>query len=318
MPAPRDRDSLIKAATMYFIDGRSQADIATTFQTSRSNVSRMLTAARAQNLVQIRVVDYAIRDAELEEALKARFNLDLALVAAFAPGSDPLNQVGTLAAEWLESSLTHGQTLGLSWGRTVQAMSAALLTDRPRDVQVIPLVGGLSVTASLTSAQELVRQVADKLGGTCRYLHAPALLRSSLARNALMDEPSVSSEIERGHRADVAVVGIGSAGSGSSRQILDSLQLDERRHAEFILSDPAGDICCRFFNNEGRQIPGAVYDQVLAVDLHELRRGVPRRVGVASGIAKTQAALGAIRGDLVNAVVVDARLAEGLLERTTE
>jgi len=57
MPAPRDRLSLIKAARMYFLDGRSQDDIARAIGTSRSNVSRMLSAARAQGVVEIRVHD---------------------------------------------------------------------------------------------------------------------------------------------------------------------------------------------------------------------------------------------------------------------
>ena len=40
---------------MYFLDGRSQDDVARVLGTSRSNVSRMLTAARAQGIVEIRV-----------------------------------------------------------------------------------------------------------------------------------------------------------------------------------------------------------------------------------------------------------------------
>jgi len=41
---------LIKTARMHFLDGRSQDDIARVLGTSRSNVSRMLTAARAQGI----------------------------------------------------------------------------------------------------------------------------------------------------------------------------------------------------------------------------------------------------------------------------
>ena len=55
MPAPRDRAALIKAARMYFLDGRSQDDVARALGTSRSNVSRILSAARAQGIVEIRV-----------------------------------------------------------------------------------------------------------------------------------------------------------------------------------------------------------------------------------------------------------------------
>ncbi len=61
MPAPRDRSALIKAARMYFLDGRSQDDVARALGTSRSNVSRMLSAARAQGIVEIRVQEQTSR-----------------------------------------------------------------------------------------------------------------------------------------------------------------------------------------------------------------------------------------------------------------
>ena len=57
MPAPRDRSALVKAARMYFLDGQSQDEVARALGTSRSNVSRMLSAARAQGIVEIRVHD---------------------------------------------------------------------------------------------------------------------------------------------------------------------------------------------------------------------------------------------------------------------
>ncbi len=53
---------------MYFLDGRSQDDVARALGTSRSNVSRRLTAARAQAIVEIRVHDQTTRAVELEQA----------------------------------------------------------------------------------------------------------------------------------------------------------------------------------------------------------------------------------------------------------
>ena len=88
MPAPRDRAALIKAARMYFLDGRSQDDVARALGTSRSNVSRMLSAARAQGIVEIRVHDQTTRAADLEQALAEQFGLAHVRVAAFRPGGD--------------------------------------------------------------------------------------------------------------------------------------------------------------------------------------------------------------------------------------
>ena len=88
MPAPRDRAALVKAARMYFLDNRSQDDVARALGTSRSNVSRMLSAARAQGIVEIRVHDQISREKDLEQALDERFHLEHVQVAAFRPGVD--------------------------------------------------------------------------------------------------------------------------------------------------------------------------------------------------------------------------------------
>ena len=66
MPAPRDPELLAKAARLYFLDDRSQDDVATILGTTRSNVSRMVRKARDLGIVEIRIVAPAQRDQELE------------------------------------------------------------------------------------------------------------------------------------------------------------------------------------------------------------------------------------------------------------
>src|SRR5690349_2115751 len=261
MPPARDRNALIKAARMYFVDNRSQDDIARGFGTSRSNVSRMLTAARAQGIVEIRVHDQTVRSADLEYALRDRFALGEVRVAAFRPGGEAVAAAGDLAAARLDDTLQDGQVLGLSWGTTLQAMVAAVAADRPRDVEIVPLVGGLSTVGSLVAGQELVRELAGRLGATYRYLHAPGVLRAEAAREALLAEPAVRDVLERARSADIAMVGIGAFGVGSSKVILDGLGLSPGEHDAFLACAPVGDTCCRFFDAQGRAIDGPVHDR---------------------------------------------------------
>jgi DNA-binding transcriptional regulator LsrR (DeoR family) len=312
MPAPRDRAALIKAARMYFLDGRSQDDVARALGTSRSNVSRMLTAARAQGIVEIRVHDQTSREKELEQALQERFELAHVRVAAFRPGVDALAAAGDLAAQWLDESLRDGQVLGLSWGTSLQAMVESFSVDQPRSVEVVPLIGGLSPADSFVAGQELVRELAGRLGATYRYLHAPALLRSETARDALLAEPTVAEVLERAKAADIAMVGIGSVGTGSSSEMLHWLGLSDGERQAFLASEPIGDTCCRFFDAAGRAVPGVVQDRVLAVDLDDLRR-IPTVIGVATGVEKARGVLGALRGALIDGLITDASLALALL-----
>lgn len=312
MPAPRDRTALVKAARMYFLDGRSQDDVARTLGTSRSNVSRMLTAARAQGIVEIRVHEHTARSPELEQALRERFGLRHARVAAFRPGADLPAAAGDLAAQWLDESLRDGQVLALSWGTSLQAMVEAFSVDQPRRVEVLPLVGGLSTVSSLVSGEELVRELAGRLGGTHRYLHAPGLLRSRDARDSLLAEPAIAEVLERALTTDIAMVGIGAVGVGSSAQVIDGLGLTAAERVAFLAEGPVGDACCRFFDAQGRGIGGVVHERVLAIELDQLR-AIPTVIGVATGPAKVPGVLGALRGELVDGLVTDAGLALALL-----
>src|SRR3954469_14009158 len=155
---PGTREQLVKAARMHFLDGRTQHDISRVLGTSRSNVSRMLSAARGLGIVEIRIQDELGRDADLEQALCERFGLALVRVAAFRPHTDAVAAAANLAAEWLDGALREGQTLGLSWGVTLRAVVSAMSIDGPRGLEVVPLMGGLQTANSAVAGQELVRE----------------------------------------------------------------------------------------------------------------------------------------------------------------
>jgi DNA-binding transcriptional regulator LsrR (DeoR family) len=297
---------------MYFLDGRSQGDIARVLGTSRSNVSRMLSSARSTGVVEIRINDGHGRDGDLEQALSERFGLTQVRVSAFRPRADVLAAAGELAAEWLDDTLRDGQTLAIAWGTTLQAVVSCVVVEQPRELEVVPLVGGLSIGGPLVAVQDLVRELAGRLGATYRYLHGPALLQSEKARDALLAEPSISDVIARARSADVAMVGIGAMGSGSTLHVLRAIRLTDAQRQAFMAKNPVGDICCRFFDAEGQPIRGVVHDRVLGVELADLRR-IPTVVAVATGAEKATGALAALGSGIINVLITDASLAHSLL-----
>ena len=314
MPAPRDPDQLVRAARLYYERGQSQDEIARALGTSRSNVSRMLTAAQEQGIVEIRINDPAGRDSLLERALVNRYGLEEAVVAALPrdPGVRPLDRVGALTWQWLRNELKDGMTLALSWGRSLQAMVYAVGPEQPMNVNVVQLVGGLSSVDQEITGQELVREMATRLGARYSYLHAPAVFATSAARDTMLTERSITEALDRARRADIAVVGIGAANQGSSAAVLRSLHLDDAERAEFEAAHPVGDLAARFFDAEGHEVRGAVHDRVLAVTLDDIRV-IPTVVGVAAGREKVEGLTGALRGGLLDVLVCDAAAARGLL-----
>ena len=275
-------------------------------------MSRMLGTARTLGIVEIRIQDEHGRDADLEQALAERFGLAHVRVAVFRPRQDALAATGALAAEWLDHTLRDGQTLALSSGSSVEAVVSAAAADGLRNVEVVPLMGGLATDGSVVASQELVRELAARLGATYRCLHGPALLHSDSARDALLAEPSIGRILARARSADIALVGIGAIGSDSSVEVLEGLGLTDTQRSAFLSQNPVGDICCRFYGADGRPIRGIVHDRVLGVDLDDLRR-IPTVIGVATGADKAAAVQAALRGGLVDGLIADACLAHSIL-----
>jgi DNA-binding transcriptional regulator LsrR (DeoR family) len=314
MPPPRDQQFLVKAARLYYEEGRSQNEIANTLKVSRSSVSRMLAAARERGIVRIQINDPTGRDMDLETELATRFGLRDCRVAETHRGDRPLSRVGDLGARWLLDSLQSGQEVGISWGHGVQAVVRHVPDEGGLDVEVLPLVGGLSVVDSAITGEELVRDLSGRVGGRFQRLHAPALLTSKAGRDVLLAEPTVQRTLEAARRVQVALVGIGSAGQGSSAALVRAMNLTDDERAAFESAHPAGDVCARFFDADGVPVTGPTDDRVLAVSLADLA-AIPLVAGVAAGPEKAAGVLGALRTRVLDVLVCDSSLARALLAR---
>jgi DNA-binding transcriptional regulator LsrR (DeoR family) len=312
MPAPRDPELLAKAARLYFVEDRSQDEVAAVLRTTRSNVSRMLKQARDLGIVEIRIVDPARRNHELELALQKRFGLVDVRVLEATPETDVLPGVGRLAVRWLDETLRDGQVVALSWGHTLQAVVNAVDGLSRRDVEVVQLVGGLSALDSAAAGQELVRELSERMGARHRYLHAPALFGSAEALTMMRHEPAIAQALDAAKAADIAVVGIGTPGVGSSGALVDALGLTSAQRADFDATGAVGDVCARFYDLSGREVRSIVTERVLAVTLDDLR-AIPTVAGVAAGREKALGILGAARGRIIDVLICDQEAARSVL-----
>ncbi len=317
MPAPRDPGSLMRAAHLYYVEGRSQAEVAATMGTSRSNVSRMLAEAQRQGIVEIRIHDPSGRLRELEGKLSATFGLSEARVAPRVPVSPARieDRVGALVADLLLTGLKEPSTVALSWGRALQAAVYAVAPEQDHDVTLVQLLGGVSATSNEISGQELVRELAVRLGASYQLLHAPAALESSEACRSLLAESSVAAALDRARAADMAIVGVGDPHVGSSAAVLTAMNLSPQEQTAFWAQEPVGDLAGRYYTADGTALDGVVNDRVVSVSLTDLDR-IPQVVGVATGRAKTNAVLGSLRGHHLDVLVCDESLARSLLSHS--
>lgn len=305
---------LVRAATLYYLEGKSQAEVASKIGVSRSNVSRVLAEARQLGIVDIRINDPFGRSDDLEAQLIEKYALRGCRVA---PSGDPdtqLARVGTLGAQWLLEHLPADGRVALSWGSSVQAVVDGI-PDEPSfpDVEVVPLVGGLSIVDSTHDGNVLVRLLAIKLGAKHRRLYAPAVVETHESREIFMREPSIRDVLAAARDAQIAIVGVGRVGAGASASIIEAMKLSKHELTEFNHSGAVGDCCTRFFDSDGKLVDSVVNDRVIAIDLGDLQH-IPTVVGVVAGTHKARATQSALAGGLFDILVLDSDLARVLLE----
>lgn len=123
---------LAQIAELYFVHGLNQEQIARKTNYSRSMISRLLSEARDQGIVEIRVHHPLRRAVSLERDLQASFGLEhvRVLESGRVFQSDALGRVGTLAAGLLSELIRDEMTIGVSWGSALAAVAGALRPQR--------------------------------------------------------------------------------------------------------------------------------------------------------------------------------------------
>lgn len=312
--SPEDAEILASIAEDYYVHGQNQDTIAVRHRISRSYVSRLLRRARELGIVEIRVRRDVQRDLELEEALRERFGLQRCNVVTTGVHSPEivLKRAGQVGATLLSEVIDRTSTLALSWGRGVRSVVEGMRPGKAEAGHVVQMFGGLSTAPSEILSGELVAEAARSLDATHDRLHAPWIVESADLAKALLGEQDIARVLGRAASADVAVVGIGASGQGSSALLFNEMYLSRRELEEIDALPTVGDICGRIYDAEGRTCRASAMQRIIGLNLEQLRE-IPLVIGIATGLQKARAVEAALRGGLVTALVTDSAIAREVL-----
>ncbi len=316
----RSLDVLLAAARMYYEEGRSQRSVAQALGLSESSISRTLAAAREAGVVRISIHDPRVevdRVPHLEARLERAFGLSAAWVGTGMRDLSPTDVVAKLGAQLFADRLASMRRVGLSWGATIGRLVEAI--DPPLvapELELLPLVGGMSVLDAAPSGSTSLSSLGQKLGVRARRIDAPAIVESPETCAAILRESSVRQALELATTADTAWAGIGCVGvpGGSSEQLLAAMRLTDEESEQMRVADPAGDFCGRFFDDDGVPLSGPTASRVIGVGFDDLRQ-IPAVIGLAGGSSKARGVLAALRSGVIDIAVLDAELATEVLRR---
>jgi lsr operon transcriptional repressor len=306
---------LLRVAWFYYKDELTQDEIARRLSVSRASVGRMLDRARKVGLVSINLNADHLDAFEVSSELRRTFNLTEALVV---PDHDKepadhhlLNaRLGLGGAQFMSTHLRPGGTLGVGWGETVSRVIASVNFGAVGPVHMVTLTGGVDgyLQTILSSKGE---SGTEPEATTATIIPTPIVASTARLAAALKAEPAIQQVLTQACGVDQAIVGVGTPAADATIVQMGYLAADDVR----LLHDRGvvGDILGQFFDADGRVVNLPIHERRIGIELSDLA-SIPKVVGVAGGLHKAEAILGALRGGFLDVLVTNELVALRLLQ----
>ena len=279
---------------------------------SRPTVNSYLADARAGGIVNISISSDRLKSLSVAQKLQDHFGLDECLVIPGEGGERSLiDRLGAAGGQALARLILSGDTVGITWGRTMLAVARAAQghVRALTDIRVVQATGGTTAVIPYTP-EACATQLAESLGARSIPISAPAILSSPEAHRFVVSEPVVAEQIATLEAVNRIIFGISSLRPDSTIHQSGFFDSALQQHSDY--GGAVGSIAGRFIDARGRPVEGPLDARTIGISLDALRR-VRTRIAVAGGLDKVPAMLAALRGGFASVLVTDAATGEGIL-----
>jgi len=291
---------LTRVASLYYLEHKTQGEIAAELHLSRQKVQRLLHEARTVGIVQTSIRTLPLLHLDLERQLKSAFSLHDAIVTASHPDEALQAQAAAqAAADYLERYLTDSSVVAISVGRSV-AQIASYLSPGVAHPLFVSALGGVPHPGKAMSPNDICRALAAATGGRAEYLYAPAYVESQQVRDLLLSQQAVRQALDCARRANIAIIGIGGAGDDTLlvRAGCLSVQEVQRVRAQGAVSCVSGS----FLDENGREVSPELQARLVGLTPDDLRR-IPLVIALSTEPGRGPAILSALRAGIINVLI---------------
>lgn len=305
----------VRVARLYYVQNMTTAAIAEELGTSRATVSRLLSYAMENGLVEIRVHDPQELSGNLESMLREHYTLRSIQVVPVPNASneaDCMQRVAAHAAAYLNRLIQPKTVLGLAWGNTAATIAEQLTPRQVHDVHVVQLNGSGAATNLLnTFSESIVTRFAQNYGAQAYSFPVPAFFDYADTRTALWRESSIQAIHTLQQQASILLFGIGAGATDS--HIHTGGYLDQNDLQSLQQDGVVGDIATVFFRADGSWRDVALNARASGLDLDHFQRA-PHSLCVVSGKGRIPGLRAALRGGFINELVIDEPSARLLIQ----
>lgn len=302
---------MLRVARSYYLEDKTQAQIAQDIGYSRPTVSRLLKESRDSGMVHISISHELEPIRKIERQLEHKYGLQHVRVATVHDNENASQVVPKYAAALFCELCKPDSLITVSNGRAVAATVHEMpIREWPKS-NVAQMIGSLSPDNPMIDSPDICRMLASKLGGTFTSLPAPMILSNAKIASSIRKEPQIATALALGGGADIAIVGVGTATEDRLVHIFDEY-VDRTTAHTLCQRGVIGHICGHLIDAEGNLVPSDLYNRTISINLERLRR-IPMVIGVAWGTVKVNAIHACLSGHLISALATDQKTAEALL-----
>jgi DNA-binding transcriptional regulator LsrR (DeoR family) len=306
----------IRAARMYYYQNLTTEAIAHELNTSRSTISRLLTYARQQGLVDIRIIDPSEHPQHLEKTIMEQYKVKrvhVVPVPELAGEAEWLERVAQYAAIYLNKIFDSNMILGFGWGTTLSAISRHLFPKITYQSQIVQLNGGGNLlTMGIEYAGDIIQRFAQNYQASAHLFPVPALFDYASTKKALWSESSIRRVLDLQNRADLLLYSIGAPNAAVPSHVYSGGYLAKRDYVELEREGVVGDITTVFLREDGSFKGISINERTSGPSLEFFQK--KEGVCVVSGLAKVKGLHAALKGHLIKELIVDEPTARRLVE----
>jgi len=301
----------VRVAELYYDENRTQDEIGALLQISRWKAGRLLSHARERGIVRIEIVHPRARRLTLEKQLRERFGLRDAVIVPAPDHEDGITtRVAQAAADYLAQLRPPPRTLGVSWGRTLDAVAEQLPAGWTTGVTVVQINGSVGRNRQSTAAT-LAATIAQRGGGEAVLLPSPAILERVETKRAIESDRTVADVLAVAATASAYLYSAGVADATSV--LVESGYLTPGDVGELVHKGAVGDVVGRYIDAQGTIVDPRLDERTVGLGLDELR-SAETAIFVVAGDSKHNVARAVVTSGLCTVLVSDENTARALLE----
>ncbi len=308
---------IFKILEYYYIHNMTQSKIASKLNITRVAVSRLISKARKNGLIEFKIkypVNYtADRYENLENDFINLYNLkDCIIVHSQNNPRDTIKELSEQLAIVFQRMVNDNTFIGVGWGTTLETIAHLIEIKEKHNVKIVPLIGGYGKHFDDGHSNNIARLLAEKFQGSSYVANIPASFDTKEIKDTILRDSAAKELFKLAKRIEVALLCMSDLSREST--LFKSGQINQEDIDYLSGLGVIGDINYIFIDKEGKFVSNEISERTTNLFPVELMKSVKNVIGIAIGERKAEILRAVLKGGLINILVTDLEAVNKIIE----